>query len=51
MMNLINFKGLEKLNKDFNCSIVQDNFEFPLVRPLGNFSFASATSSSHTVFY
>ena len=42
-------KVWKKLNKDFNCSIVQDNFEFPLVRPLGNFSFASATSSSHTV--
>ena len=42
-------KVWKKLDKNFNCSVIQDNFEFPLVRPLGNFSFSSTTSSSHTV--
>ena len=42
-------KVWKKLNTNFNCSIVQDNFELPVFRSLGNFSFNSTKSSSHTV--
>ena len=42
-------KVWKKLNKNFNCSIVQDNFELPVIRSLGNFSFTSTTGSSHAV--
>lgn len=42
-------KVWKKLNTNFNCSVVQDNFELPVFRSLGNFSFNSTKSSSHTV--
>ena len=42
-------KVWKKLNKNLNCSIVQDNFEFPVVRSLGNFSFTSTTGSSYAL--
>ena len=42
-------KVWEKLNTNFNCSVIQDNFEMPLVRSLGNFSLTSTTGSSQTI--
>ena len=39
----------EKLNKNFNCSVIQDNLEMPVVRSFGNFSLTLTTSSSQTI--
>ena len=42
-------KVWEKLYINFNCSIIQDNFEMPLVRSYGNFSLNLNTSSFQTI--
>ena len=39
-----------KLYANLNCSIVQDNFEMPVVRSFGNYDLTSATGSSHSIF-
>ena len=40
-----------KLNTNFNCYVIQDNFEMPAVRSLGNFSLTSNTGSSKTITF
>lgn len=42
-------KVWEKLNTSFNCSIIQDNFEMPIIRSLGNFSYTSMIGSYNTI--
>jgi FkbH-like protein len=39
----------QKLNASFNCYVIQDNFEMPVVRSFGNFSLNVNTSSSMTI--
>lgn len=39
----------QKINANFNCSIIQDNFEMPIFRSLGNFDFTSTESTSQTI--
>ena len=38
-----------KLSKDFNCEIIQDNFELPQFRPLGNLDSSSPSSVTRTI--
>tara|TARA_Y100000768_G_scaffold167074_1_gene125093 strand:+ start:1391 stop:3172 length:1782 start_codon:yes stop_codon:yes gene_type:complete len=38
-----------KLNKDFNCEIIQDNFELPQYRALGNLDSSSPSSITRTI--
>ncbi len=51
----IEFEKLEllwkKIDKDFKCSIIQDNFELPFVKPLGNYDVSSIESSINTISY
>jgi len=42
-------KVWEKLNINFNCSVIQDNLEMPVVRSFGNFSLNLTTGSSQTI--
>ena len=39
----------EKLNTNFNCSVIQDNLEMPVVRSFGNFSLNLTAGSSQTI--
>lgn len=39
----------KKLSLNFNCSIIQDNFELPETRSLGNYSFTSNESSNQAI--
>ena len=42
-------KVWEKLNINFNCSVIQDNLEMPVVRSFGNFSLNLNTGSYQTI--
>jgi FkbH-like protein len=39
----------KKLNQDFQCEVIQDNFELPQFKPLGNFDSSSSSSISRTI--
>lgn len=41
----------EKLYLDFQCEVIQDNFELPAVRSLGNFDLSSKSSITRAVNY
>ncbi|MDC0125106.1 HAD-IIIC family phosphatase [Candidatus Pelagibacter sp.] len=41
----------KKINKYFNCPIIQDNFELPLVRSHGNYDISSDESSINFVLH
>ena len=52
---IIEFKKLEtiwkKIDENLKCPIIQDNFEPPFFRPLGNFDITAAEGISNTIFH